>query len=292
MKTAKIVSIVVWSVVALLLTALLIVGIAADFRLGSFSIGFSGLRYDNAEAYSVGDALLPADNIQQVEINWTSGSVRVEAYDGEKISIKETGAENEEQKLRYLSRDGKLTIQYCKSRAFFGIFKNPEKELTLLVPAQMAEDLKTFKIDSASTKINISDIASQEFEIETVSGDCKFTNIQTAVVNLDAVSADIEMSGSIGGLDIDITSGTCTIDNDVMPYEIDYDGVSGDFTMTMPEGSGFNLKHDKVSGDFFCEFPTSHESGRYIYGDGSANYNFDTVSGNVTLNRKQPSISE
>lgn len=142
---------------------LLIVGIAADFRLGSFSIGFSGLRYDNAEAYSVGDALLPADNIQQVEINWTSGSVRVEAYDGEKISIKETGAENEEQKLRYLSRDGKLTIQYCKSRAFFGIFKNPEKELTLLVPAQMAEDLKTFKIDSASTKINISDIASQEF---------------------------------------------------------------------------------------------------------------------------------
>ncbi|MCI8332437.1 MAG: DUF4097 domain-containing protein [Clostridiales bacterium] len=284
MKTVKIVSIVIWALVAVLLTAVLVAGIAGDCKFIGFSFG--GYQYDHAEDYTVGGGTCQAE-IKEIDIHWTAGSIQIEPYDGDEIVIRETGAKNEDTELRWLNRNGTLTIQYSKPRKFFGLFHNLKKELTLLLPKETADNLEKLTIDTVSARVDMRDLTCHEIDIETVSGDLQCLNMQTALADVEAVSADIEMTGNIGGLDIDIVSGECVIDNEIMPYEIDFDGVSGDFTMSMPDGNGFNLKHDKVSGDFYCDFPTIHESGRYSYGDGSANYNFDIVSGDVTLNRKQ-----
>lgn len=284
MKTIKIVSIVIWALVAVLLTVVLVGSIAGDYKFIGFSLG--GYHYDHAEDYTVGEGTCKAD-IKEIDIHWTAGVIHIEPYDGDEIVIQETGAKNEDSKLRWLNRNGTLTIQYSKAHKFFNFFQSLKKELTLLLPKETAEQLEKLNIDTVSAHIELRDLVCHEMDIETVSGDIECSNMQTAIVNIDAVSADIDMTGSIGGLDIDIVSGECVIDNDVMPYEIDFDGVSGDFTMHMPEGNGFNVAYDKVSGDFYCDFPTIHESGRYSYGDGSANYHFETVSGDITLNRKQ-----
>lgn len=284
MKTVKIVSIVIWALVAILLTAVLIGGIAGDYKFIGFTLG--GYQYDHAEDYTIGEGKCKAD-INEIEVHWTAGIIHIEPYDGDEIVIQETGAKNEDSKLRFLNRNGTLTIQYRKSNRFFSLFQSLKKELTVLLPKETAGNLEKVKIDTVSANVEMSELVCHEIDVETVSGDLQGSHVQTAIANIDAVSADIELTGGIGGLDIDIVSGECVIDNEIMPYEIDFDGVSGNFTMHMPEGNGFNVKYDKVSGEFYCDFPTSHDSGRYIYGDGSANYHFETVSGDVTLHRKQ-----
>jgi len=284
MKTVKIVSIVIWALVAIMLTTVLVGSIAGDYKFIGFSFG--GYYYDHAEDYTIGEGMCKAD-INEIKIHWTAGAIHIEPYDGDEIVIQETGAKNEDSKLRWLNRNGTLTIQYSKPHRFFSLFQSLKKELTLLLPKETAEHLEKLNIDTISASVDMHELVCYEIDIETVSGDLQGSQMQTAIANIDAVSADIEMTGSIGGLDIDIVSGECVIDNEIMPYEVDFDGVSGDFTMHMPEGNGFNVKYDKVSGEFYCDFPTSHDSGRYSYGDGSANYHFETVSGDVTLHRKQ-----
>ena len=287
MKRNAIARIVIWSLVAVLLTSLLVVGISSypsSFFSGDWSLGTIGVTYKNSALYNVGGGTV-TDEFQSIKVNWTNGKINIEAYDGEDTVISETEVAEKENKLRWRVEDGVLKIQQMAAGMRFGLKKTPKKTLTVKIPSNVAEGLKAVTSDSVSAEVTITGIsASDKIEIDTVSGGANLKNIRTEKLDIDTVSGSIKAAGEFTELESDSVSGDVTVSYATPLKKLDCDSTSGNIRLTIPKNSGFTLKADTVSGDISCGLPTVSESkNRRVCGDGSADFETDTVSGDLII---------
>lgn len=287
MKRNAIARIIIWSLVAVLLTSLLVVGISSSpssFFSGDWSLGAMGVTYKNSALYNVGGGTV-TDEFQSIKVNWTNGKINIEAYDGEDTVISETEVEEKENKLRWRVEDGVLKIQQMAAGMRFGLKKTPKKTLTVKIPSNVAEGLKAVTSDSVSAEVTITGIsASDKIEIDTVSGGANLKNIKTEKLDIDTVSGSIKAAGEFTELESDSVSGDVTVSSATPLKKLDCDSTSGNIRLTIPKNSGFTLKADTVSGDISCGLPTVSESkNRRVCGDGSADFETDTVSGDLII---------
>ena len=286
MKTSAVIRIVIWSLVALILTGVLVAGIVLKGfwgGLGDFSIGFTGNVYSGDYIIGGGSVTEP---INAVEVDWISGKVDISVYDGDTTEISENEISDEDYKLRYRVENGRLTVHSEKSGFSFGIIKRPKKELTIKIPRTYAENLKTLKINSTSADININGLTvSETAETDTVSGKFTAENLTAASLECDTVSGDIKISGAIERFDLDSTSGSAELITAIPLKRLETDTVSGNVTVTLPENSGFALRFDTVSGDLNSELPLAKKNGKYICNDGSAEFEADSTSGDFTVKK-------
>lgn len=287
MKRNAIARIVIWSLVTVLLTSLLIVGINAppsSFFTGDWSFGIIGVTYKNSALYNVGGGTV-TDEFHSIKVNWTNGKINIESYDGEDTVISETEVAEKENKLRWRVEDGVLKIQQMAAGMRFGLKKTPKKTLTVKIPSSAAEKLKNVNTDSVSAEVNIIGIAaSGKIEIDTVSGSAALKSIKTAGLDIDTVSGEVNAEGEISELESDSVSGDITVSSAIPLEKLDCDSTSGNIRLTIPKNSGFTLKADTVSGDISCGLPTVSESkNRRVCGDGSADFETDTVSGDLII---------
>lgn len=287
MKRNAIARIVIWSLVAVLLTSLLVVGISSSpssFFSGDWSLGGIGVTYKNSALYNVGGGTV-TDEFQSIKVNWTNGKINIEAYDGEDTVISETEVAEKENKLRWRVEDGVLKIQQMAAGMRFGLKQTPKKTLTVKIPSNVAEGLKAVTSDSVSAEVTITGIsASDKIEIDTVSGGANLKNIKTEKLDIDTVSGSIKAAGEFTELESDSVSGDVTVSSATPLKKLDCDSTSGNIRLTIPKNSGFTLKADTVSGDISCGLPTVSESkNRRVCGDGSADFETDTVSGDLII---------
>lgn len=287
MKRNAIARIIIWSLVAVLLTSLLVVGISSSpssFFTGDWSLGGIGVTYKNSALYNVGGGTV-TDEFQSIKVNWTNGKINIEAYDGEDTVISETEVAEKENKLRWRVEDGVLKIQQMAAGMRFGLKKTPKKTLTVKIPSNVAEGLKAVTSDSVSAEVTITGIsASDKIEIDTVSGGADLKNIKTEKLDIDTVSGSIKAAGEFTELESDSVSGDVTVSSATPLKKLDCDSTSGNIRLTIPKNSGFTLKADTVSGDISCGLPTVSESkNRRVCGDGSADFETDTVSGDLII---------
>lgn len=287
MKRNAIARIVIWSLVAVLLTSLLVVGISSSpssFFSGDWSLGTIGVTYKNSALYNVGGGTV-TDEFHSIKVNWTNGKINIEAYDGEDTVISETEVAEKENKLRWRVEDGVLKIQQMAAGMRFGLKKTPKKTLTVKIPSNVAEGLKAVTSDSVSAEVTITGIsASDKIEIDTVSGGANLKNIRTEKLDIDTVSGSIKAAGEFTELESDSVSGDVSVSSATPLKKLDCDSTSGNIRLTIPKNSGFTLKADTVSGDISCGLPTVSESkNRRVCGDGSADFETDTVSGDLII---------
>lgn len=287
MKRNAIARIIIWSLVAVLLTSLLVVGISSSpssFFSGDWSLGGIGVTYKNSALYNVGGGTV-TDEFQSIKVNWTNGKINIEAYDGEDTVISETEVAEKENKLRWRVEDGVLKIQQMAAGMRFGLKQTPKKTLTVKIPSNVAEGLKAVTSDSVSAEVTITGIsASDKIEIDTVSGGANLKNIKTEKLDIDTVSGSIKATGEFTELESDSVSGDVTVSSATPLKKLDCDSTSGNIRLTIPKNSGFTLKADTVSGDISCGLPTVSESkNRRVCGDGSADFETDTVSGDLII---------
>lgn len=287
MKRNAIARIIIWSLVAVLLTSLLVVGISSSpssFFTGDWSFGIIGVTYKNSALYNVGGGTV-TDEFHSIKVNWTNGKINIESYDGEDTVISETEVAEKENKLRWRVEDGVLKIQQMAAGIRFGLKKTPKKTLTVKIPSSAAEKLKSVNTDSVSAEVNIIGVAaSGKIEIDTVSGSAELKNIKTARLDIDTVSGEVNAEGEISELESDSVSGDITVSSAVPLEKLDCDSTSGNIRLTIPKDSGFTLKADTVGGDISCGLPTVSESkNRRVCGDGSADFETDTVSGDLII---------
>ena len=287
MKRNAIARIIIWSLVAVLLTSLLVVGISSSpssFFSGDWSLGGIGVTYKNSALYNVGGGTV-TDEFQSIKVNWTNGKINIESYDGEDTVISETEVAEEENKLRWRVEDGVLKIQQMAAGMRFGLKKTPKKTLTVKIPSSAAEKLKSVNTDSVSAEVNIIGVAaSGKIEIDTVSGGANLKNIKTEKLDIDTVSGSIKAAGEFTELESDSVSGDVTVSSAIPLKKLDCDSTSGNIRLTIPKNSGFTLKADTVSGNISCGLPTVSESkNRRVCGDGSADFETDTVSGDLII---------
>lgn len=308
MRVSAIVRIFVWGLVACILTGILLTGLGGGNILGGgiFSIGNS-FSYPDSDLYSIGDVQVPEDSIDSIEVNWTSGDVKLTVYDGSEFRFSETSSHtlSEDEQMRNRVKDKKMTIQYSVPVSWFNFFRNVGgKTLEIMVPRSAA--LKDVKINCTSAEIKIDKLTAETVTLNTVSGFLRAENIEAEKLALETVSGGIlaeeiavkearveTVSGgvTVGGkiqekLNAESISGALTVESGLCPEKVNMSTVSGEIILGLPHNTkGFTARHDSVSGNFVCNFQVETKDNTATFGDGSADIDFNTVSGGIMLRK-------
>lgn len=325
MRTAGIIRIIVGLVIAVLLTAILVVLLTGNnifARLGGAgwvnniidrAVYTSGGYNEDTNSIVVSDqASVPADSIRKIKIDWVAGSVNLRVGTSDEIVFSESSYRDltDRQKMRYtVSDNGTLQIHYCENLEnifdWFNLDANmPAKTLTMEVPASLIGQLTNLEIETVSANIDLSgvygeknslstvsggincaDVAATELDLDSTSGSIVCENSTANKLDLDNVSGSIRVEGEYARIDVDTVSGSVNLSLAIVPDEIEVDGVSGSVTVSLPDNAAFTARLDTVSGSLNCEFEGKLGSDRVVVGGGGAEYRFNSVSGNVTIQK-------
>lgn len=231
---------------------------------------------------SVGSAAPAA--IQEIKIEWISGSVTVEPGDVQEITFLESGNGTDKYEMVWKQSGDELVIQYSKdsSIAGFGLhFGDGSKDLTVTVPRGWVCD--SLELDTASTDLTVRNMIIREMEIDSASGTAKFENCTVSSLDVDTASGDVTFSGSLSELDFEAASASFTGVLENVPDKVKMDSMSGGLTLTLPEDAGFTISLDAMSSDFSSDFPTVKKNKSYVCGDGHCKIDVDAMSGDVSI---------
>lgn len=268
-KTGAWIRLITSTILLLILILILVMGMTRrGFDIPIFSFGSS--HYPNEDSYTVGNNSISATALKNIEVNWISGSIEIETYDGNTIEVSETCPHSlrQEDRVRSLYENGTLTIQFRQSRfALFGGIEG-NKALHIRIPKTLAENIQNLSVDSVSSDNTISGLTIRN-------------------CNIDNISGEITVDGTIQDFNLDTISGDCRLTSHTIPRSVETDSVSGDVTLSIPEHGGFSIQHDSVSGKLNSDFPTtSFGDDEFVYGDGGTDeWEFDSVSGDVYIQR-------
>ena len=264
----------------------------------------TGYTFANAEKYTAGDAEI-AEPVNNLEIDWVEGQVRIEYADQNTVTLRETAprAIGEDQKLRWWLDGDTLRLHYAKSgwRQLFGIFNgNNSKTLTLTLPEGTAMEravihtvsadqvipalkARTMELTATSGDMQVTAEA-EDIRVNTVSGDQTLRLTGTAQrAELTAISGDVraEIEAS-GETKISTTSGQVSLKAGKTD-RTEISTVSGDVSVALPEEPGFTAEVSTVSGKLDSTMPLTKEGSTYISGDGSEAVEISTVSGDIRV---------
>ncbi len=243
--------------------------------------------------------------IDIVEIDWLAGDLQIlPAADGVTAArVVEYCSDGKMQpSIQVGQGQNRLEVKVKKRWGLFnfdGLFHRERRALTVYLPAQQYQRLA---LDATSGSYKVTGVNALRMELEHTSGDMELVDVQsdylsiemtsgnlngTAVtagrLDLDVTSGRTDLTGAFEALLLESTSGKCRLGSSVLPQQLDVESTSGRVEISLPENSGFTVAVDKTSGTFRCDFPTTQQDQRYVYGIGGPNYNVEMTSGTVAI---------
>lgn len=282
----------------------------------SYTFGGDDAGFDNPFAADCAYTI-NADGITDISVDWISGSVAVQPYDGKYILLEESAeaAISQDNALRYKLDGNKLTVRFCKSRTWSGIDSTLANINSIIAPKALIVSVPRAMLNSDELKVRLSSVSNtnyienaslKELEIETTSGGVLLKNVSVAEeMDLDTVSGEIDVegcraneldacsvsgdmyiNGSFEAAEFDCTSSSVFFSTEGSIKALKADTVSGDVTLNLPDESGFTMEVSTVSGDVY-DFSTTNgltrDGNTYTFGDGSMQFDIGTVSGDITV---------
>ena len=291
-----VVKIILCTLVVLLLAGALVWAIGLD---GAPVISLGGSSDKNYTVCDASGELRLTEEIRGLDIDWSSGNIDIKTHDGKEIIVRETAQDNESDRLRYRVENGTLYIRQRKSGiVVFGI--NKGKDLEILLPEGQYE---LIELDVASAEMSLRDIQADRLDVDSASGDLEvygcdfsFAEFDSASGSLDLDSSNVgkfemdtasggaKLSGQVESVSFDSASGDLTVVSSVPPVKIDMASASACAETPLPADSEFTAELDSASGGLNVDgFSGSSRKDSYICGSGSADYEFSTASGDVTI---------
>lgn len=324
-KTAKI---ILWSVIAAVLTGVLIWGIAGGSSFGgtwgNFVNSISNLKVNDFVDKLPDDAQASeqfekdAGGVRELSMRFVDENITVIPTDDDVIRVEETSDHTikSEDVMHYGVKNGELVVQSGRNGRVFGWADSYQIDVRVMIPRSFtgSVDIETVSgrltagetnaasalYGTTSGDISIDGGTHKELRADSVSGRIAVGNVQASKLRADTMSGDIEARGIFGEVNVDSTSGSIRIEAEGA-REIDVDttsggtevectkterlekisadSVSGDVRIALPEGSGFTLRFDTVSGSQGNDFAMRNNT----YGDGRIEIKVDTVSGALRL---------
>lgn len=269
MKTSAVIRIVLYSVVALLLTGALVFGIAYP-NMSAFLSDEIEFFDDKDESFtsSMGESITIDSDIRKIEIEWTSGEVEFVKTTSDAVTLCETSSVTvtEKNRLVYSVSGDSLKIKYNKNAksSLFGVNNSDAKTLTVELPDKLYNEIS---VETVSASVKIPAVAVKSLDIETVSGDVRAEGVRADTADCETVSGAINFSG-------------------VMNLSGSFDAVSGDISVFLPRDASFRADFETVSGKFTTDFETRRTDDEYICGTGEVELEFDTVSGDAKVGKQ------
>ncbi len=302
-KNLLITKIVVYSILVVFLLCILIVGIRGyNYGHGLYDLIYyfdeynrdynynynhnHNHKYNSITDYNEGNTSIPADNINNIYIEWTKGEINVKTHDKNTIEISETGNINEDSKLLYTVKNNDLHIIFHKRiKHYFNFRSFKDKTLTVKVPKD--KHLFLLDIETVSPTINIKDINTNALDVETVSGSINVVNTNTNYCDVKTVSGKIDINGAFNEIDSSNVSGKTNIYSTICPKNIDAESISGSIIINIPENDGFTADFETINGKFTSQFEGITNKNKQIYKNGRNEIDAETVSGSFTINKIQ-----
>lgn len=279
MKRNAIFRMILFAFLAVVLVGVLIAGIA----LKKYQMPGVVVR-ESFDAPVVSENKFSGKEIDRLKIEWAAGNIVLVPAEGDKISVTEELLGGD--KTMVLKKDGStLYVQYCEGAVgiSFGSNSGLKKNLYICVPQDWV--CKELEIDAASATVQAEYLTIQELTSSTASGSHTFTNCQVEKLKMETVSGNLDFSGSLDKLDFNGVSAQANLVLSNRPKSINLESVSGDMNLTLPEGCGFTLEKDTVSGRFSSELETMEQNGKIIHGDGSCEIDVEGVSASVHIRK-------
>ena len=251
MKRNAIARLIVYSLLALVLTGVLVTGLRGEFHLFQTSLG--GIVEGSAE-YD------PAQ-VQKIEISWASGHVILTKDDVEQITIRQSRTGDKNENMRCALSNGTLKIDYNKRGLHIGTL--PEKDLHILVPWNW--DCKELEIDGAGLIIELRDVNIDELSI-------------------NGAGCQMYLSGGVHEVGIDGAGCDITLNCTDRPKSIEVDGAGCVLSLTLPESCGFQLEMDGMGCELETDLLFTKGDGVYISGNGHCKIEVNGLGCEVSIN--------
>ena len=151
MKKRAIFKIIIFSVIGVVLIGVLIYGLTNKKVRSGLSLG--GFFYANASEYKVAEEKVQLSDltIDEIEVNWIGGNVLIKYSEDATISFKETfdnKDENSNYLMRYLVKNNKLTIQFCKPKWYIKKKIRDCKNLEIYLPKKSYHEIDVSSVSA------------------------------------------------------------------------------------------------------------------------------------------------
>lgn len=284
------------------------------------SSGEETVRYDNAERYAVGEAVLE-ETVKNIDIDWLAGSVTLKSSSDHTVVLTESADHTlpDELAMRWWLDGDTLRIRFCQTgrHQLSGL----KKDLTLSLPNDVPLD--NVMINTVSADVDIEELTASAAQLSSTSGDFFAQLFDTARIRVSTVSgtADLtsyadaeEVSASsvsgdlflnLGNVKLlscdtvsgrvqtdalqitqaraDTTSGNVAVEAKDGLGACEIGTVSGKVTLYLPESAAFSLEYHTNSGALYSDFALRAEGKAQVSGSGEAPYQISTTSGNLDL---------
>ncbi|EQB89867.1 lia operon protein LiaG [Clostridium punense] len=268
-RNLKIIRIAMWSLVALGLTAILILGITNSNGI-SGGFHFTNRIIDSNIAVQKEESL-QIKGVNKIVINFSSSDIVVKATDEENMRIiqKSTKTLKDDEKFQVIQGNNQITIEKRKfgnlsNTWSFGYFK---EVIEIYLPKNYNSDLDIetssgdIKLDSdmilsnANVSASSGDIATKYnldakgINMVTSSGDINIETLTTSDYKIKATSGDIKINSLTGSGKVDTSSGDIKLQyKDIEEYS-EVTATSGDVKLTIQKGMSLEFKGKCSSGD-------------------------------------------
>jgi len=321
MNTTRVITMICWIVSALVLIGLLIWFLTGSiFGIGGGSmfnwfrgINIGGFENLTGPFISQGTQTSDASNIHSLDISWVSGEITVIPHDGNDIQVTEYTQRDlkDNERMHINESGGTLTIRF-RERSNISV-NMPRKNLEVLVPHSLSDDMTKLKISTTSGNINVenfktatadissvsasidtANLTSKSIDISTTSGAISVSSVRADETKISSVSGAISLTdafvitldtnttsgrtnvtGEFDKVDVSTVSGGTTVKSAIIPSRINVSSVSGGTDVYIPNTGEITVSHSAVSGKFSSDIPVKIQSG--------AAYNFSSVSGSTNI---------
>lgn len=311
MRHTKRITIICWIITALALLGLLAWALLGGiFNLGGFGLDLFGVGNFDA----VGSHSVPADNIHSLDVDWTSGRVYIGVHDGDNIEVTEFARRNlrDNEAMGVSEAGGTLSVRFTERRV---LSMNLSKQLEILIPRSLSENLEHFRINTVSGRVESSGIAAVDAAISTTSGRIELrdmtaqtltasttsgriwlSSVQAEDISLRTVSGRVEtsstttdrlqtqttsgrheLSGAFGAVSARSVSGRIDVTSRVVPDTLTAHATSGRITVTVPDGEPISVQYSTRSGRFSSNIPV------VTHGGEQAQFDLSTTSGRISI---------
>lgn len=292
MKKSVKITLLVAAVLVGLGLCIAVVGVLMGGRISDLrNTYYDGREWHHGDAlggsYTGGEIRVPAESITALSIDWVAGDVKIMVTDGEEIVVTEHVDRGiPEEYALCVEADNTLRIRYSND-----VWGNdmPEKDLTVLLPRTVAENLTAVDLSGVSADFAVGKLTVRDaFSFDTTSGKLK-TEVLTATgakADVSSVSGKVELDGSFREVKAGSTSGEIDLMLRNAPAAVEVSTVSGEVDVELPAGTGFTLDYSTVSGELEYDFPlTKSKDGKFVCGDGACRIEVGTTSGSLSVER-------
>lgn len=277
-KKFNIIMIIMWSVIAIFLTNLLVLGVIRSKDKNTFGIFIRKGVFAEVQK----EEEISLDNCNKINLDFPNDDIFISSTDGDKLRViqRATGKLAEEEKFT-ISKEGNTVVIRKRNPHFvfkFDIFQHFDDQIEVFIPKSYNKDLD-IKMSSGNIVIsnNITlnniiclqssgdlecrnSITANRITLKTNSGNINVSDLSVKSYEINTSSGNIEINSLSGSGDVEASSGNIKIGySDIGEYS-KVSAHSGNIKLVVPKEISFEFDGKCSSGDIDSNFDMNYKN--------------------------------